>query len=155
MNITLNRRGVLALATVALGGLFAPASSARAASDEGKTAGGPHRVAIHLNSEDEKVQKGALNSIKNLYEEYGPGKVKAELITNGPGLKLFVKKDTKFAEELAQLKKAYGVEYTACSNTMKSMKVAREDLLEAVDRATPAVVRLIELQEQGWAYIKP
>lgn len=155
MNITLNRRGMLTLATLALGGLLAPGASARAASDDAKAASGPHRVALHLNSDEEKVQKGALNNIKNLYEEYGADRVKAELIANGPGLKLFIRKDTKFADELAQLKKMYGVEYTACSNTMKSMKVTREDLVDVVDRTIPAVVRLIELQEQGWSYIKP
>jgi intracellular sulfur oxidation DsrE/DsrF family protein len=155
MSITLNRRGMLALATLALGGLVAPGAPARAACDDAKVVADPHRVALHLNSDEEKVQKGALGNIKNLYEEYGPGRVKVELIVNGPGLKLFHRKDTRFADELAQLKKAYGVEYTACSNTMKSMKVTREDLLDGVDRTTPAVVRLIELQEQGWAYIKP
>jgi hypothetical protein len=124
--------------------------------DEERSRGlGQHRVALHLNSDDERAQKGALNNIKNLYEEYGPRKVKIELVTNGPGLKLFVKKETKFAEEIALLKTKYGVEYTACSNTMTGMKLTREDLVDQVDRVAPAIVRLIELQEQGWAYIKP
>jgi intracellular sulfur oxidation DsrE/DsrF family protein len=35
------------------------------------------------------------------------------------------------------------------------MKLTREDLVDQVDRVAPAIVRLIELQEQGWAYIKP
>jgi hypothetical protein len=28
-------------------------------------------------------------------------------------------------------------------------------LIDQVDRTMPAMVRLMELQEQGWAYIKP
>jgi hypothetical protein len=151
----MNRRGVLSLAVAGLGSLLAGWSTAHAAPEVAKTGSGLHRVALHLNSDDERIQKGALNNIKNLYEEYGPDRLKVELVANGPGLKLFIRKDTKFAEELAQLKKAYGVEYTACSNTMKGMKVTREDLIETVDRTVPAIVRLIELQEQGWAYIKP
>jgi intracellular sulfur oxidation DsrE/DsrF family protein len=151
----INRRSVMSLAVVALGSWLARGTTALAASDSPKAGGGLHRVALHLNSDDERIQKGALNNIKNLYEEYGPDRLKVELVTNGPGLKLFIRKDTKFAEELAQLKKAYGVQYTACSNTMKGMKVTREDLVETVDRTVPAIVRLIELQEQGWAYIKP
>jgi intracellular sulfur oxidation DsrE/DsrF family protein len=136
------------------GGLFVPRLLS-AAPQSGAASAGPHRVALHLNSDDERVQKGAVNMIKNLYEEYGRERVQVELIANGPGLKLFVKKDTKFGDELDRLKQAYGVEYAACSNTMKAMKVAKEDLLTLVDRTPPAVVRLIELQEQGWAYIKP
>lgn len=152
--LSLTRRHLLAVAGITLGGFFAP-RMASAASESGEASGATHRVALHLNSDAEGVQKGALNMIKNLYEEYGRERVKVELIANGPGLKLFLKKETRFADELERLKKAYGVEYAACSNTMKVMKVAKEDLVTFVDRTPPAVVRLIELQEQGWAYIKP
>ena len=30
-----------------------------------------HRVVMHLNSGDEKVQRGALNNIRHLYQEVG------------------------------------------------------------------------------------
>jgi len=32
---------------------------------------------------------------------------------------------------------------------MKGMKLTHEDLVDQVDRTVPAIVRLIELQEQG------
>jgi uncharacterized protein len=150
----MSRRSVMSLGVVMLGSWLARGSEAHAEPESPKAGDGLHRVVLHLNSDEERVQKGALSNIKNLYEEFGPGKLKIELVTNGPGIKLFIRKDTKFAEDLAQLKKAYGVEYTVCSNTMKSMKVMREDLVESVDRTVPAIVRLIGLQEQGWAYIK-
>jgi intracellular sulfur oxidation DsrE/DsrF family protein len=47
------------------------------------------------------------------------------------------------------------VEFTACSNTMKAMNLTKRDLVEQVDRTVPAMVRLMELQEEGWIYIKP
>jgi len=114
-----------------------------------------HRVVVHLNSGEEKVQKGALNNIKNLYDAMGAERVKVELVAHGAGLSLFTKQDTKLAEELARLKTSYGVSYTACSNTMKVQGLTRADLIDQVDRTMPAMVRLMELQEQGWAYIKP
>jgi intracellular sulfur oxidation DsrE/DsrF family protein len=114
-----------------------------------------HRVVMHLNSGDEKVQRGALNNIRNLYQEVGRERLRVELVAHGAGLALLVKKNSTLATELAQLKTVYGVEFTACSNTMKAMKLTRDDLVEQVDRTVPAMVRLMELQEQGWAYIKP
>jgi len=125
------------------------------------TAGGPevgskaHRVVVHLNSGEEKVQKGTLNNIKNLYEAMGAERLDVELVTHGAGLSLFIKQDTKLAEELEKLKASYGVSYTACSNTMKAQGLTRADLIDQVDRTMPAMVRLMELQEQGWVYIKP
>jgi intracellular sulfur oxidation DsrE/DsrF family protein len=75
---------------------------------------------MHLNSGEEKVQKGTLNNIRNLYEAMGAERLNVELVAHGAGLSLFTKRDTKLAEELARLKTSYGVEYTACSNTMKA-----------------------------------
>lgn len=88
-----------------------------AQSAEGSVAGSKiHRVVMHLNSGEEKVQKGAITNIKNLYEAIGTERVNVELVAHGAGLSLFTKQDTKLAEELARLKALYGVEYTACSN---------------------------------------
>jgi intracellular sulfur oxidation DsrE/DsrF family protein len=123
--------------------------------DTASDSGRPHRVVLHLNSGDEKVQRGVLNNIKNLYQEFSPQSLTVELVVHGAGLPLFIKKGTAFAVELTELRQAYGVNYTACSNTMKTMKVTREDLIDEVGDTVPAIMRLVERQEQGWVYIKP
>ena len=120
-----------------------------------ETSRDPHRVVMHLNSGDEKVQRGVLNNIRNLYQGVGREHVLVELVVHGAGLMLLTKKDSTLAPELAQLKMAYDVEFTACSNTMKAQGLTRVDLLDQVDRTAPAMIRLMELQEQGWVYIKP
>ena len=115
----------------------------------------PHRVVMHLNSGDEKVQRGALNNIRHLYQELGRERLQLELVVHGAGLSLFTKNATTLGQELAQLKVDYGVHYTACSNTMKAMKITRDDLIGEVGDTVPAMLRLMERQEQGWGYIKP
>lgn len=71
-----------------------------------------------------------------------------ELVAHGAGLSLFTKQDTKLAEELARLKTSYGVSYTACSNTMKAQGLTRADLIDQVDRAMPAMVRLMDYRSR-------
>ncbi len=122
---------------------------------ERSVASAQHRVVMHLNSGDEKVQRGALNNIRHLYQELGREGLHLELVVHGTGLGLLTKKTTTFGGELAQLKAEFGVRYTACSNTMKAMKITRDDLVDEVGDTVPAMVRLMERQEQGWAYIKP
>jgi len=114
-----------------------------------------HRVVMHLNSGDEKVQRGVLNNIRHLYQALGRDGLQLELVVHGAGLGLLTKQTTTLGPDLTQLQAEYGVRYTACSNTMKAMKVAREDLLDEVGDTVPAMVRLMERQEQGWSYIKP
>jgi intracellular sulfur oxidation DsrE/DsrF family protein len=116
---------------------------------------GRHHVVMHLNSGDEKVQRGALNNIQHLYQELGREKLQLELVVHGAGLSLLTRNATTLGSELAQLKAEYGVAYTACSNTMKAMKVTRGDLIDEMGDTVPAMLRLMERQEQGWAYIKP
>jgi intracellular sulfur oxidation DsrE/DsrF family protein len=96
-----------------------------------------------------------LNNIRHLYQEVGREHLRVELVVHGAGLTLLTKKDSVLATELAQLKTAYAVEYTACSNTMKLQGLTQADLIDQVDRMVPAMVRLMEMQEQGWSYIKP
>ncbi len=114
-----------------------------------------HRVVIHLNSSDEGAQHKVLNNIRNLYQEVGRERLQLELVAHGEGLSLLTKATTPFREELARLKAEFGVHYTACSNTMKAAKLTRDDLIAEVEETVPAMVRLMERQEQGWAYIKP
>ena len=130
-------------------------ASAAGFSGAAETSQDPHRVVMHVNSGDEKAQRGALNNIRHLYQELGREHLRLELVVHGAGLTLLTKKDATLATELEQLKTAYGAEFTACSNTMKAMNLTARDLVEQVDRTVPAMVRLLELQEQGWVYIKP
>ena len=78
-----------------------------------------------------------------------------ELVAHGAELSLFIKQETKLAEELYKLKASYGVSYTGCSNTMKAQGLTRADLIDQVDRPMRAMIRLMELQERRWVCIKP
>jgi intracellular sulfur oxidation DsrE/DsrF family protein len=60
-------------------------------------------------------------------------------------------------ERLDSLKKFAGssVGYTVCSNTMKAMQVEGQDIVELVDDFYPGIVRVVELHEKGYVYLRP
>lgn len=147
-------KGIVSAACLVAMVMVAPLARGEGFTDKGG-ADKPHRVVMHLNSDDEKMQKGALNNIRHLYQELGRERLQLELVVHGAGLSLFTKNATTLGQELAKLKADYGVYYTACSNTMKAMKITRDDLIVEVGDTVPAMVRLMERQEQGWVYIKP
>jgi uncharacterized protein len=130
-----------------------PAFAAQAAEPSGQER--HHHVVMQVNTGDEAMQRGVLNNVRNLYQALGRDHLTLELVVHGAGLRLFTKKTTALSHELARLQSEYGVAFTACSNTMKAMQVTRGDLIEEVGDTVPAMVRLMERQEQGWAYIKP
>ena len=130
----------------------APLEAAKSGED------GVHRLVIHLTSDDPGTMNRTLNNARNLVKHYGVGNIEIEIIANGPGLMMF-HKDSKLRERLAGVH-AYGnVKFAICANTMKGMKWTKADLLSdafAQEAIVPAgVVRVIELQEAGWAYSRP
>jgi intracellular sulfur oxidation DsrE/DsrF family protein len=60
-------------------------------------------------------------------------------------------------DRLESLKKSAGkgVEYTVCSNTMKAMGVDGQKIVGLVADLYPGVVRIVELQEPGYVYLRP
>ena len=77
----------LALASVLLPALLLHESAWGAGPAVGGGEDQPHRVVIHLNSGDEKVQRGTLNNITHLYEELGPQHRTVELVVHGTGFR--------------------------------------------------------------------
>jgi uncharacterized protein len=152
----MDRRGILGL--MAGGAIAAPelVSSARAAE-----ASAGHRVALQVSANDEGVMNLALNNASNLAEYYSARKepVAIEIVAYGPGLHMLRQDTSPVKEHLAAVMSAVpAVVLSACNNTKRRMEKAegKEIALLPGVRIVPAgVVRLIELQEQGWSYIRP
>jgi intracellular sulfur oxidation DsrE/DsrF family protein len=144
---------MLRTALSALAGLFA-ATSARAATDE--PAPTKHKVVYHL-SDLEKASFVMGNIQNHLDGVGGPDHVTIALVVHGPALKAFhaagVSPD--LARHVGQFSKA-GLELAACGNTMRAQNVTLTDLLPGFVAADKGgVVRLAELQSQGYLYLRP
>ena len=138
-----------------------------AAADEGKAEGGKakHRVAIQISSEEHKVQELALGNAHN-YAAYYKAKsepYQIEVVAFGPGYNMMRSDISMVAGNIEALKKELGdgITFSACQNTRKAIAASMGQTPEQVPQIkeatdTPSgIVRLAELQEQGWAYIRP
>lgn len=87
----------------------------------------------------------------------GPDKVHIVLVVHGPALAQFQasKANPDITRHLAGIVSS-GVELGACGNTMKAQKITVADLLPGFIKIDEGgVVRLAQLQAQGYAYIRP
>ena len=114
------------------------------------------KVAYHLSDLD-KVDF-VLGNIRNHYNGMGgPDKVTIALVVHGPALKAFhaagaTPDMTKRTDEM----KKSGLQLNACINTMRAQEVTLKDLLPGFIVADKGgVVRLAELQSQGYVYLRP
>lgn len=115
-----------------------------------------HKMVIQVSSSDVITQKMALNNAVNLQEHYGADNVKIEIVAYGPGLSLLT------SESLQSTKVENlvfnDIKFSACSNTIEIMKKRFNKDIKLLDDVTvvPAgAARIMELQEQGYAYLRP
>ncbi|WP_455235427.1 DsrE family protein [Thiogranum longum] len=112
-----------------------------------------HFAVFHISSGDEFAQKLVLNNAQNLANFYGPDKVMIEVVAYGPGLRALFKENT----QAARIKRMadQGITFSACANTMTNMGRDTPSLHKAAKVVPGGVVRIMELQEAGWTYIRP
>jgi len=115
-----------------------------------------HKVVIQVSSASKKTQTIAMNNAVNLQKALGMDNVKIEIVAYGPGLKMMTanSKDAKRVSSLVQ----QGIRFSACHNTM--LKIEKKTghlpkLANGVKVVPGGVIRIMELQEQGYSYIRP
>jgi uncharacterized protein len=149
----MHRRNMLWGAVSAVSTAFA-ASGAAAATETPAPA--RLKVVYHLSDLD-KVSF-VLGNIQNHFDGVGgPDNVTIALVVHGQALRAFhsASANPDVSKRVGQFSKA-GLEFAACGNTMKSQSVGLKDLLPgfiAADRG--GVVRIAELQSQGYLYLRP
>ncbi len=123
----------------------------------------PHRVAIQVDQNDPQVMNLALNNATNVIE-YFRGKnedVEVDVVTYGPGLHMLREDTSPVKDRIKRLKDLSfpgKIQFSACNNTKQGMEKTEGKAVSIISDATivpSGVVRLMELQEQGWSYVRP
>jgi intracellular sulfur oxidation DsrE/DsrF family protein len=123
----------------------------------------PHRIVIQVDQNDPDVMNLALNNAKNVLEGYRAKNedVDVEVVAYGPGLHM-LRDDTSPVKdrikELTEVSFPSGITFSACNNTKQGMEKREGHPITIIPQAhlVPAgVVRIMELEEQGYSYVKP
>lgn len=147
-SITRRRFSGLAIAVAACTALPALPAFAQA-----QARGERSRVVFQVTEGDAAKWNLALNNVRNLQADLGPGASEVEVVAYGPAINL-LKLDSPVAARVAEAL-ADGVKVVACENTMKAFKLERADMLPDIGFVPAGVVELVRRQQQGWAYIRP
>ncbi len=115
-----------------------------------------HKVVYQFNTADEDTQKAILFSVGAMVRKWGDN-ISIVVVGIGPGLHILAKNPGRpVSEETRQRVSSlaqYGVEFHACGNTMKALKWTEMDMLPFAKIVEVGASDLMELQEQGYAYI--
>ena len=124
-------------------------------------AGKPHRLILQVNVNDPAMMNLALNNATNVaqyYKDLGE-KVAIEVVTFGPGLHMLRDDTSPVKARIKAIKESTpAISFKACGNTQENMHKAENKEIPIIPEATvvkSGVVRVMELQEQGWTYVRP
>ena len=123
----------------------------------------PHRVAIQVDQNDAALMNLALNNATNVIEYYrAKGQdVDVDVVTYGPGLRMLRADTSPVKDRIKSLKDAAfpsKIQFSACNNTKEGMEKKEGQPVNVLSEAVlvpSGVVRLMELQEKGWSYVRP
>ena len=118
-----------------------------------------HRIVYHLDEAGLDKAKFVLGNIRNHVVGVGGWQhIEAlELVVHGPALKLFVQSSIDPAlKQTLEMLQEQGMTFGACGNTMKNFSITTEQLPRgSLVLPQGGVVRLMELQEHGYIYLRP
>ena len=153
----MDRRNMLLRAVTAVGAAFA-ASRAGAATESPAQDNSQDKLKVVYHLSDFDKVPFVIGNIQNHFDGVGgPDHVTIALVVHGPALRAFqsAQATPDLAQHVGRLSKA-GVALAACGNTMRSQKIGLADLLPGFIVADKGgVVRIAELQSQGYLYLRP
>lgn len=121
----------------------------------------PHRLILQVNTNEPAMMNLALNNASNViqfYKDLGE-KVTIEIVTFGPGLHMLREDTSPVKSRIETLAlSSPEISFKACGNTRENMSRAENKEIPLISEAKivpSGVVRVMELQEQGWTYVKP
>ncbi|WP_150522587.1 DsrE family protein [Roseibium sediminis] len=123
--------------------------------------GAVHKIAFHVDENDPQVMNMALNNVQNVSKYYADKgeEVEIEVVTYGPGLMMLREDKSPVAERISVMSlEIPNLSFAACGNTHRAMsqQAGKEVPLLSEAKVVPSgVVRLVELQEAGYSYIRP
>jgi intracellular sulfur oxidation DsrE/DsrF family protein len=120
-----------------------------------------HRLILQVNTNEAAAMNLALNNATNVTQHFKAlgEKVKIEVVTFGPGLHMLRDDTSPVKARIQEMALSTPeVSFKACGNTQEKMHKAENKDIPIIPQAkvvNSGVVRVMELQEKGWSYVKP
>ena len=115
----------------------------------------PRKFVFPITIWDRNEVNHILSSVNNVMKFYGPENTEVVIVAYGQGIRTLVKGENRDIRKRVEALMTYDVEFIACGNTMRTLKIKKKELIEGSEVVTAGIVELIERQLRGYIYIRP
>jgi intracellular sulfur oxidation DsrE/DsrF family protein len=139
--------------------VFATIAIAAPSDEPGETSlfGEPeHKIVYQFNKADPEYMEHVMFSVGAMLRKHGDN-IHIVVTAFGPGIHILARAPGRPVPGIIQERVSslahYGVEFHACGNTMKALRWSEKDLVDFAKVVEVGVDDLMQLQEQGYAYV--
>ena len=109
-----------------------------------------HQIVFQVVTADTMAHKAFMKQLNNIYTISPESVVK--VVVHGPGIDMYTASKSVVGSQLQQAVER-GVVFEICEFSLKERKVDKAMLFKHA-QFTPGIIRIVELQEAGFSYVK-
>lgn len=114
-----------------------------------------YKAVFHIDMDDEKALEIGLVNVTNLLKTIQSQPYDLVILFNGPAVNALVEKNcVNYATKIIELQKK-AVAFKVCNLALTNFGIPQKELVSDCEIVPAGIVTLIELQNEGYAYIKP
>jgi len=111
-------------------------------------------VVIHVSHSGKRIYEAAINYARHIRKHYGEN-ANIAIVANGPGIG-FLNKKNSYVRKVKGLLDT-GVKFSACNATIRKLKAEKKPIpiVDGIEIVPAGIVKVLELQQQGYLYLHP
>ena len=118
--------------------------------------GAKYKAVIHVDEDSPERLLMALRNAYNLLDVVGEANADVAIVFNVRGPLAIMKGSVdNFVREQINELLTMGVKFYVCQISLRSLGVKREDLIDGVEVVDSGIKKIVELEAQGYAYVRP
>ena len=113
-----------------------------------------YNLLLHVDNEDAGMLDMALDNAHNFIEALPGITLRVVIVVTGPAVRLMTEQDSVQARKAEYLLKK-GISIQVCRHAMQIYGVSENEIWPNVEFVSNGIVALVQLQDEGMAYVKP
>lgn len=112
-------------------------------------------LVIHVNRLEAEGLRYALGYVEHSLAEQPDRECHIVILSNGPAVQFFRRDNSEFAEKIHLLLQNKGVSVRLCRHALQTNEIEDSEVVNGCSIVPIGIVELVNLQQTGYAYVKP
>ncbi len=114
----------------------------------------PRKIVFSIDSIDDAKVNHVISTVNNVIKYYRPENTEVVVVVYSQGVKALRKKSDPNTRKRIEALMTYDIEFVACENSLRTLGIKKNELIDDLSFGTAGIVEIIERQLQGFIYIK-